>query len=158
MQGFASFSLHTAVETLLFGLALDSDLLRLIPMPILSHSIPEKSLVQTYITELPGEVLSTPFGQMIAPGLGGMQGRLNSTQQGTAQESVQQQTPFKAPTGDVTAAVTDSLRWLSCTHMPACSLVLQTICSYDLAIGLRCPGTKENGALGNETARDLSSH
>lgn len=65
-------------------------------------------LPQAYITSLPREVLATPFGQMIAPGLGNMQGRLNSTQ--VAGRAPPPQTPFQPPPGDVTKSVTDSLR------------------------------------------------
>ena len=64
--------------------------------------------LQSYITELPREVLSTPFGQLIAPGLRNMQGTLNNVQQPPA---AVKPTPFSiARSPDVTAAVTDSLR------------------------------------------------
>ena len=63
--------------------------------------------MQSYITELPREVLSTPFGQLIAPGLRNMQGTLNNVQQ---PPTPAKPTPFSIRSPDVTAAVTDSLR------------------------------------------------
>lgn len=63
--------------------------------------------IPSYILELPREVLSTAFGQMMAPGLRNMQGTLNSVQQPSTPA---QQTPFKAQNKDITSAVTDSLR------------------------------------------------
>jgi hypothetical protein len=67
-----------------------------------------RSFLQKYILDMPKEVLSTAFGQMIAPSLGGMQGRLNST---VPLPSIPQSpTPFGPKSVDVTAEVSDSLR------------------------------------------------
>ncbi len=64
--------------------------------------------LQKYILDMPKEVLSTAFGQMIAPGLGGVQGRLNSAPPPSS--ASQKPTPFGSKPVDVTAAVSDSLR------------------------------------------------
>lgn len=63
--------------------------------------------MQAYITSLPQEVLSTPFGKMMAPTLAGVQGRLNSPPRPVKPS----ETPFQSdPPENLTLAVTDSLR------------------------------------------------
>lgn len=71
--------------------------------------------LQSYITDLPREVLATPFGQMLAPGLRNVQGTLNSIQQQPAAPP----TPFRNRPASVTDSISDSLRY----HSKACSKV-----------------------------------
>ncbi len=66
--------------------------------------------LQDHITSLPQEVLATPFGQMIAPMLGGMQQQLGSVGQ----------PPLGAPTASTPSIPTgpaSGLHLLNCTGL-----------------------------------------